>query len=548
MTHRVLLAAAAAACSLFLAPHVASAISTDEASTVLAKHKTYVGWAYGDGALKSARTTVVAERAADAPTPKPDATPDPLGPANGATVELRRELLYKASTTSYGIENSAEGFTGAVFWRSNHNGQTVTRRGRDAQEALTEDVIEAEAFSEAPVTSRPDAQFEGKKAAVLRVQPKTAVPADVFFDRDTGAMLGYTMQPDVPLERYTLHVVSYAEFAPGKRYVASYRYNDSKRLVVVKKFEPNVPVSDAELHPPAPRATWTFGEPRSVPITIVAHGGLYSDSGGRAVHFEASINGHPGHFLLDSGAGGTLISGRFAKAAGLKHLGRTSYSGVNGRGVAAILARADTIAIGGNTLHNVVVTETGSEEGGGGGGLDGIIGFDALAGSVFDVDLMKGRLTISDPAAYAREEPKQGAWEFTPDLSSFHIGTPVKVGNTVLSQVWLDTGNDFFVILPHELEKSNYALVNEITLRNGMTLEQRVTFGGVDGAGAEQANCARLNEIQIGPYRYQKALSCFAPNDTFGIDGGLIGFDFLRHFNWTFDYPHNRVVLTPNGV
>ena len=57
----------------------------------------------------------------------------------------------------------------------------------------------------------------------------------------------------------------------------------------------------------------------------------------------------------------------------------------------------------------------------------------------------------------------------------------------------------------------------------------------------------RLNEIQIGPYRYQKALSCFAANDAFGIDGGLLGFDFLRHFNWTFDYPHNRVVLTPNG-
>ena len=50
---------------------------------------------------------------------------------------------------------------------------------------------------------------------------------------------------------------------------------------------------------------------------------------------------------------------------------------------------------------------------------------------------------------------------------------------------------------------------------------ERAYFGGVYGSGAEPANCARLNEIQVGPYRYQKALSCFAPNDTFGADGGL---------------------------
>lgn len=545
MTSRVLLAAAAAAC-LCAGPLASAPARADDPAAVLAKHKAYVGWAYGDGTLKSARLTIEGRRGAGSAAPKPQSTPDPLGPANWRSVELRRELVYRDSTVSYGLDRS-DGFTGAVFWRSNWNGQTVTRRGLDAQEALTNDVIDAEAFSEVPLTARPDQQFDGKNAAVIRMQPKTAVPADVFFDRDSGALLGYTIQPDVPLERYTVHVASYGQFAPGKRYVSGYRVGDSQFVYAVTKFEPNVPVSDADLHPPAVRATWSFGEPRSVPITVVTHTDPYSNSGARAVHVDVSVNGHPGHFLLDSGAGSILVYDRLAREAGLKEIGRTSYGGVNGGGVNATLARADTLSIGGNVLHDVVVTHGSLVNRAAASDVDGIIGFDALAGAVFNVDLVANRLTITNPADYS-VEPKQGAWAFSPDLGEFHIGTPVKVGDTILNHVWLDTGNDFFVILPHELEKKTVAIANEIVVRDGRTMEDKKYFGGVDGIANEPANCVRLNEIQIGPYRYQSALSCFAPNDTFGLDGGLIGFDFLRHFNWTFDYPHNRVVLTPNGA
>jgi predicted aspartyl protease len=542
--YRALIATAVAVFTLVLVPFAHQPARADDPAALLAKHKAYVGWAYGDGTLKSARSTVQAEAPSPAPTPKPGATPDPLGEPNSKQIEARRELLYRTTNERYGMDIGSEGFTGSVFWNSNVNGHTVTVRAMAARERLTEDVIEAEAMAESPAVARPDATFDGKTAAVIRLEPNTGVPADVFFDRATGAMLGFTLRPDSPLERSTVHVVSYAEFAPGKRYVSAYRLDESKRVYKVVKFEPNAPVSDADLHPPTPRSTWTFGEPRTVPITIVEHSSLYSNSGARAVHVEVSVNGRSGQFLLDSGAGGILVNGDFATKAGLKDIGRTAYSGVNGRGVAATMSRADTLKIGGNTLHDVIVTRT---HGAGGNQTDGIIGFDVLAGAVFQVDLTSHTLTVSDPNGFDIQ-PKQGAWAFTPDLTTFHIGMPMKVGNNVLPSVWLDTGDDFFVILPHELEKKTVALANEIQVGGLMRFEQTVYFGGVDGSGAEAAKCVRLNEIQVGPYRYQKALSCFAPNDAFGTDGGLVGFDFLRHFNWTFDYPHNRVVLTPNGV
>jgi predicted aspartyl protease len=545
MMHRVLFTAALGACAVALATHAARPAAAADTAAIFAKHKSYMGWAFGDGTLKSVRTTVVSEAAAPAPTPQPGATPDPLGLPHTKQIEMRRELLYRSITERYALEVASEGFTGSVFWNANDNGQTVTVRGNAARYRLTTNLIDAEAMAETPSSARPDAPFDGKTATVVRLEPKTGVPADVYFDRDSGAMLGYTIQPEIPLERVTVHVAAYAEFAPGKRYVSAWRFGESKRLFKVEKFEPNVAVTDADLHPPAPRASWTFAEPHTVPIKVVEHSQLFTNSGARAVHVEASINGHTGQFLLDSGAGGSLISGPFAEKAGLKDIARTGYSGVNGRGVAASLARVASLKIGGSTLHDLIVTRT--HGGRTGGEIDGILGFDVLAGALIDVDLPKSTLTIVDPAQHEAQVTKQGAWAFTPDLTTFHIGMPVKVGNNVLSTVWLDTGADFFVILPHELEKKTVALVNEITLSNGATFESFVTFGGVDGVGAERAKCVRLNEIQVGPYRYQKAMSCFAPNDTFGTEGGLVGFDFLRHFNWTFDYPHNRVILTPNG-
>ncbi|MEA2690437.1 MAG: hypothetical protein QOD51_3044 [Candidatus Eremiobacteraeota bacterium] len=538
---RVLLAAAAVACALLLSPASARPAGAADGSALIAKHKAYVGWAYGDGTLKSARETIESVAPAQAPSPKPGATPDPLGDANSRSVLLRRELLYRSVTTAYGLDVDSDGFTGSVFWRANVNGNTVTRRGRDARTALTEDIIDAEALGEAPSTVRPDAAFDGKTAAVLRVDPKTGVPADLYFDRDSGALLGYVMQPEVPLERYTVHVVSYAEFAPGKRYVSAVRYGDSKRTYRVTKFDANAAVTDAELHPPAPRSSWTFGAPSTVPAAIVAEEGAYV-RGGRSVRVDVMVNGHLGHFLFDSGAGNVLIFDPFAKTAGIKDIGRTSYSGVNGRRVRSTFARVDALAIGGNTLHDAIVLR-GSR---GFGDIDGIIGYDVLAGAIADVDLAKQTLTIADPNGFEAQVTK-GAYAFPVDLSDFHAGVPMKVNGAVLPSVWLDTGDDYFVILPHELEKRTVAL-NATMVIAGMEFTSVVYFGGVDGGGAEPAKCVRLNEVQVGPYRYQKALSCFAPNDAFGVDGGLIGFDFLRHFNWTFDYPHGHVVLTPNGL
>lgn len=528
MMHRVLFAAGVAA---FVVTGLAfKPAAAEDAAALLARHKAYVGWAYGDGTLKSARVTVVAESPSPAPSPSPAAQRDPLAEPDGH-VEVRREFLYRDTFSASDHGSEASGFTGSVFWESDVNGYTVTQHGRVARIALTRDLIDAEALSEAPSESRPNVAFDGKPVAVVRIAPKNGVPADLYFNAVSGALAGYRLDPDNSDDRSTIRVVEYAEFAPGKRYVSAYRFGRSHRTYRVTRFEANVPVSDADLHPPAPTSAWTFGEPSTVPVSVVLHTQQYS-SIGRSVHVDATVNGHVGHFLFDSGAGGVLVFEPLAKAAGLVDVGHSAYSGVNGVRIAATDARVDSLSIGGNTLHNLIVTR--SEYGF--SGVDGIIGYDVLAGAVVDVDLVAKTLTIHDPATFEAPTPR-AAFAFPIDNTAFHAGVPLKVNDQILRSVWLDTGDDFFVILPHLLEKKT------ISLDAGFAY-----FGGVDGGSNEPARCVRLNEIRVGPFRYQNALSCFAPTDVFDPDGGLVGFDFLRHFNWTFDYPHGRVILTQNGL
>jgi hypothetical protein len=155
---------------------------------------------------------------------------------------------------------------------------------------------------------------------------------------------------------------------------------------------------------------------------------------------------------------------------------------------------------------------------------------------VIHVDLVSKKLTITNPNGF-EAEVKQGAYAFGVDLSQFHAGVPMKVEGRVLSSVWIDTGDDYFLILPGDFAKRSVPIPNF----------PAISFVGADGASGQEARCGRLPDAQVGPYKYQDAIACFVPNRIFGLEGGLIGFDFLRHFNWTFDYPHGRVVLTPNG-
>jgi hypothetical protein len=526
MLRRVLLVAVVAACSIvFLAPPGARA--ADPARDALARHAAFTGRA--DGLVTTYHLVRVP------PTPAPGASPTPVPSAAAAPAPsfppaeittYRRGALYHTVERAQGVSTEA-GFNGRAFWTSNENRYTVLALEDAAKRAITENAFETQQFGgDAEVRSRGTQTIDGTQADVVRVTPKGGVPMDVAIDA-SGAGVQVTYDPDVPYRKEVQRITGYTEIAPGVRIPSGFKAGRNSTFTLVRGAVR--PVSDDELRGPAPIPVWSFGS-AGAPIEI--HRRTYS--GGREVILHASVNGHPGTFLLDSGASQILLYRPYADKLGLAMLGNTSYSGINGGVRTSRFARADTIAVGDSTLSNVIVAVPQREVK---DTVDGIIGFDLLAGAVVHVDLVHETIAFGDPAQVQPTVGK-GAFAFPVSLSDNTPEVRVKVAG-IETRATFDTGDDFFMSLSDSLKTSGRLVSVSQTLRY---------FTGVDGITTEPQSCYDIKESSIGPYRYENVTICLGKESVFGKDGGLIGFDFLRHFNWTFDYPRSRVVLTPNGL
>ncbi|HEX3463851.1 MAG TPA: aspartyl protease family protein [Candidatus Elarobacter sp.] len=420
------------------------------------------------------------------------------------------------------------GFNGRAFWSSNENRYTVIALEDTARRRITQNAIDTGAFDTAEVADRGAQTVDGKSAEIVHVTPRGGIPADLAIDPATGAYLRFTLEPDDRYQRAVTRILGYTEIAPGVRVPSAYageHGGDTWRFVSGKVRA----VSDDDLRAPSPAPRWSFGN--DTPPIEIARGTF----AGHAVYVHASINGHPGRFLLDSGAGQILLYHPYVDKIGLTMLGKTGFSGINGRTVEARYGRADTIAFGDNVLSNVVLGIAPPDDQN--TIADGIIGFDVLAGAVVHVDLAHETIAFGDPASVEPSVAK-GAFAFPVNLADNTPEVVVNVGK-VATRATLDTGNALFVALSDNLKTSGRLVA----------LEHSTLFSsGVDGIQQEPDSCYLLNEMSVGPYRYRNPTVCLSKEQVYGRDGGLIGFDFLRHFNWTFDYTRSHVVLTPNGL
>jgi hypothetical protein len=539
MTVRIFAVAVGSMALLFAGAGPGVALAGD-GDTLLAKHREFVGWQAGDGTLKTWRQTlkhVVIQ--------KNNAAGEPRPPIVFTLTEVRRGSVYRETITREGpgLVRDA-GFTGRVFWDADYNGNVVTHLEERAQADLSSNAVFNDVVSALPGTMRGTGKVGSDSYQIVRVVPPQGLPVDLYVDSN-GAYHRAVINPDRKDRSETIDIDKYIEFAPGKKTIGAYHVG-SGTIYEVQKIEANVAVSDDEIRPPAQRSTWTFGSGEPSPIEIRTYTQPYGDSVGRAVVMKASVNGRQGTFLLDSGAYTIILFSPFADNLGLDSLAPTAYSGVSGGSVGGDLVRVKDLTIGSNVLHNVIVTKSRGKsllE------LDGILGYDFLANALVDVDLVGLKLTILDPKQFAPTVEKT-AYAFPVDLTTRHAAVHITVGNGVDANPDFDTGASFSVLLSDSLLRSGkiVPLTSTITLSNGMVVEQRTFLGGVDGSGAELEPCSRIGRMQIGPFRYENAPLCFGSGRVFGDNGGLIGFDFLRHFNWTFDYPDGKLVLTPNGA
>jgi len=513
MIDRVLRTAAALACGIALVlPQPAAAIGDESATALLAKHQAYVGWHVGDGVVKTLRAQGSTTR-------------------NGKVVETISLLRYGIAFREHTLDDRGfaedEGFTGNVYWTTGSNGFTLRPIGEVVRSLYDNEAL----FGELTGTMTPQVlrheAIDGVDTTVLHLTSEVGFPIDVYVDAATGAYKRAVIDPGGKYEA-TFDGLGYTD-VDGKRFLSSFRFGKSKSVTTFSKVEVNAAVEPPELHPPPQTATWTFGEgTAAVELT--------KDTFPRIL-IDVVMNGVKGRFILDTGAGSTGILDSFARQIGAKRLSTTEITGIGGSASANVF-RVDTITMGPSTLHNVIITSGLEEEMKSEEGVVGVIGFDLLAGAIVDLDLDAGTLRVLDPAKVAPDETK--GIVIHADFSDGNIHVPMKLADKIDVLATLDSGNPLNVLFSQDLIYHDHVPF----LVDPNQLGSTRMGGGVGGSEIE--HCGHLSSLQLGPISYKPVPAC--DSTSMSRNDILVGLDFMKAFNYVFDYPDGIIVMIPRKL
>ncbi len=482
----------------------------EQAAALLAKHKSFVGWQFGDGGIRTLRLSEKMLKDSD-------------GSLYSSDKELRVGLIDRTDSTGKHGTTYA-GFTGRVFWNSDQNGFTRASFGDPAKYRASVNALFDEGTQELAGSMRPGASISGVSLDVVRVDVPNAFPIDLYVDPQTGEYKRAVIDPGGDNEE-TINILAYAIAAPGKKIISKWKIADSKYTHEYTKIVANAPISNDELHPPAQTASWTFANSAPFPIKVTDH----------RIIVEAKVNGVPGRFILDSGASSIFLSKSFADKAQLTALDTSTATGIAGS-LKIKVERAKTVEIGGNTLQNVKVDS-------GGSGIDrdapdGLMGFDFLAGAIVTVNFNDQQMTITDPSK-TQVDTSSGL----PIVADLTNGTPVvemKLNGNVKVNAMLDSGNPVNVLYATDLVQRHGVRM----MVDDTRLDSTLLIGGVSG-GYEIGLCGHLETLTLGPVVYQNPPACQSPS--FSGRDILVGLEFLKGFNSiVFDYPESKLIMIPN--
>src|SRR5262249_17820706 len=252
-----------------------------------------------------------------------------------------------------------------------------------------------------------------------------------------------------------------------------------------------------------------------------------------------SVNNRgPFEFILDPGAGTSLLSSELPKELDVKIAGSKEGHGAGGR-IAVSLAKVDSLAVGEMRLENVDVaivdlisigTAVGAK-------IDGDIGYNFLKHFRLTVNYRDSTIRLDDPKR----------------TESFATGVktevPIRLANSAKPLILVDVrangrGPFQFAI---DTGTSTSAVTPELAEALGLTTSEisPITAGG----GRIQASAATLQSLQLGGAKIDNAAVGVADFFTIlnAVVGakleGIVGYNFLRNYKVVVDYPRERLTL-----
>ncbi|HEY5258684.1 MAG TPA: hypothetical protein VIJ12_09940 [Candidatus Baltobacteraceae bacterium] len=526
---RVLCTVAAFSLLLVGAP-IAGIAQAQNADALMAKHAAYTGFASNaQQATWFASGTRTDRRVSD------------------RFSEVRRGLLYRDTvSTTQGLDDTV-GFSGSTVWHADENGFTAAIHGRLAKAAIDFDIVRSEALSALGTTAVVgSANVRGIASTIVRATPSGGTPMDLYVDPQTGAYVRVVVDPGGAST--TFDNLQYGAAGDAQKAIDAWAVDGD--IYTLSEIDTGHSITDAALAPPTPTATWTFAAGETVPLVYATNA-----DNDRQVKVRASVNGHAGIFLLSTSTPSILLYEPFAVAAGIKDIGTSDFSPYLGNVQYNGYGRAATLQVGSSVLHDVIVERMSSAN----PAIAGVLGYDFYAGAIVGVDLRQRSLQLLDPSIYTAEVAG-GGYGFQLDLTNRTPTIAMRLPTGATAFPVLDTGLNGLVILSQALNDKrqiggvpieDFGMV-EFQQGWGATSDPIVTtsttinYEALNSAGTSGV-CVAVKRLQIGPYTYLNPETCFGGTNVFGQDRGLVGMDFLRHFNWTIDYPDAIFAVDPNG-
>lgn len=245
----------------------------------------------------------------------------------------------------------------------------------------------------------------------------------------------------------------------------------------------------------------------------------------------------PYSFVLDTGAGPTLVSNELADALALPRGEEYEGRGAAGK-VTLVKSELPSLTVGQETLDSVPVSITDLSFIGRviGAQVDGDLGHGFLRNFAITLDYATNALTLTRPLDGAERPLDKREIAFQPaHAENPLVVVPVFVNEKGPYDFVLDTG------------ASSTVVSLELATEFGLAMEKIPQLTG--GGGSVNASRVQLNSLAVGAARQENlpaAASDFLTQLNAALGSklhGIVGYNFLRHYRVTLDYPRRALSL-----
>jgi predicted aspartyl protease len=245
----------------------------------------------------------------------------------------------------------------------------------------------------------------------------------------------------------------------------------------------------------------------------------------------------PYEFILDTGASISLLSSELGRSLGVVVTGTEKGMGAGGAHTLE-LGRVGSLTIGNTELHDVEIALSDQLAQIGAvvkAKIDGDIGYNVLKHFRVTVDYSKALLNLS---AASGESGKDGTVPFEIAPTKPLMVLPVEVNGSGPYRFCLDTGTSMTAISP--------ALATRLGISMRPGARQGMGAGGRISVSFGKLASLSVGHHQVGDLDVTSADFFSSIAEACGTDfDGIVGYNFLKSFRVTIDYPGGCLLLEP---